>query len=206
MIFFGILLLVFWVLLYFFTDYFNQSKLPKRATVKPFSFVNQDSASFTNADMLGKVCVVEYFFTTCKSICPIMNNNMQKVYEAFKNNDEFLIVSHTCKPEEDSVPLLKEYAQRMKADGKHWEFVTGNKVDLYNLARTSYGIDDPNNAVENIDDDFLHSQFFALVDRNGNVRGGVYDGTKPEEVQKLIEDVRGLLKEKDNKFFKGIYN
>ena len=192
-------------MLYSFTDWFNQSKLAKRNTVQPFSFINQDSASFTNADMLGKVCVVEYFFTTCESVCPEMNGNMQKIYNEFKSNDDFLIVSHTCKPEEDSVPLLRAYSKQMKADNLHWVFVTGSKNNLYNMARFSYGIDDPKNAVNNIEDDFIHSQFFALIDKNGNVRGGVYDGLKQDEIEKLKADIRGLLKEKSKTNFTGVF-
>ncbi|MCX6209753.1 MAG: SCO family protein [Bacteroidetes bacterium] len=207
LLFFTVLVLVFWVLLYFYTDYFQQSKLPQRAFVKPFSFINQNGQPFTNSDMEGKVCVVEYFFTTCESVCPIMNGNMQKVYDEFKNENDFLIVSHTCQPEVDSVPLLKAYAQKMGSDEKHWVFVTGKKDSLYSMARFSYGIDDPKNAVDNIEDDFIHSQFFALVDRNGSVRGGVYDGTVKEDVEKLKTDIKGLLHEKRKKGnFTGVYS
>ncbi len=207
LIFFGVLVLVFWLLLYCFTDYFDQSRLPKRSQVTAFNFINQNGESFANADMQGKVCVVEYFFTTCKSLCPIMNDNMQKVYETFKNEPNFLIISHTCEPEVDSVPLLKEYSKRMNSDEKHWIFVTGRKDSLYNIARFSYGIDDPKNAVDDIDDDFIHSQFFALVDKNGNVRGGVYDGTIKEEVEKLKQDIKDLLKEKrKGSNFTGVYS
>jgi protein SCO1 len=207
LLFFGVLILIFWGLLYKYTDYFDQSKLAKRGVVRPFSFINQDSAVVNNNDIAGKVCIVEYFFTTCEGICPIMNTNMQRVYETFKEEKDFLILSHTCKPEEDSIPLLKAYQQRMKADGKHWIFLTGRKDSLYKMARFSYGIDDPKNAVEDIEDDFLHSQFFAIVDKNGNVRGGTYDGTLKKDVDKLITDVKELLREKMGKTnFTGVYN
>lgn len=189
-----------------FTDWYNQSKLPKRSTVQPFQFINQDSATFTNSDMLGKVCVVAYFFTTCKTVCPVMNSYMKTVYETFKDNPDFLIVSHSCEPEVDSVPLLKAYSKQMGADGRHWVFVTGDKLALYKMARFSYGIDDPQNAVDDIKDDFLHSQFFALVDKNGNVRGGVYDGLKPEEVDKMKADIKDLLKEKSRTHFTGVFS
>jgi protein SCO1/2 len=205
--FFAVLVLIFWALLYFYTDYFNQSKLPQRAMVKPFTFIDQNGKKFTNDDMQGKVCVVEYFFTTCQSVCPIMNGNMQKVYETFKNDDNFLIVSHTCQPEVDSMALLKDYAQKMGSDEKHWVFVTGRKDSLYSMARFSYGIDDPKNAVNNIEDDFIHSQFFALVDKNGNVRGGVYDGTVKEDIEKLKKDIKDLLNEKRKKGnFSGLFS
>lgn len=156
--------------------------------------------------MLGKVCVVEYFFTTCRGICPKMNKNMKEIYEAFKTEPAFLIVSHTCQPEVDSVPLLKAYAKQMDSDLKHWVFITGDKEKLYNMARFSYGIDDPKNAVNDIKDDFVHSQFFALIDKNGNIRGGVYDGIKKEEIEKLKQDIKGLLKEKSRNNFTGVFS
>ena len=205
-IFFALLLIVFWTLLNKYTPWFNQSKLVKRSTVQPFSFTNQDSATVTNADMLGKVCVAEYFFTTCAGICPKMNKNMKDIFETYKNEDNFLIVSHTCQPEFDSVFRLKAYSQKMGADNRKWIFVTGDKENLYKMARFSYGIDDPKNAVADIKDDFVHSQFFALIDKNGNVRGGVYDGIKKEEIERLKKDIKGLLEEKPLKNnFNGVF-
>ena len=205
-VFFLILLLLFWVALSKFTPYFSQSKLSKRSTVQPFSFINQDGASFTNADMLGKVCVVEYFFTTCQGICPKMNHNMKDIYETFKAEKDFLIVSHTCQPEVDSVPLIKAYSQKMNSNNINWVFLTGKKENLYKMARFSYGLDDPKNAVANVADDFIHTQFFSLVDKNGNVRGGVYDGLKKDDLDKLKEDIKGLLKEKPLKNnFNGVF-
>jgi len=204
--FFAILLVSFWFAINKLTPFFSQSKLSKRSTVQPFSFINQDSASFTNADMLGKVCVVEYFFTNCQGICPKMNHNMKDIYEIFKSNRDFLIVSHTCQPEVDSVPLIKAYSQKMNSNNINWVFVTGNKEKLYKMARFSYGLDDPKNAVANLEDDFIHTQFFSLVDKNGNVRGGVYDGLKKEDLDKLKEDIKGLLKEKPMKNnFNGVF-
>ena len=136
-----------------------------------------------------------------------MNGNMQKIYAEFKAENDFLIVSHTCQPEVDSVPLLKAYSKQMMSDNVHWVFVTGSKDSLYNMARYSYGVDDPKNAVANVDDDFIHSQFFALVDKSGNVRGGVYDGLKKDDLDRLRVDIKGLLKEKPvNGNFRGVFN
>jgi protein SCO1/2 len=207
LLFFAVLVICFWWALNKYTPWFTQSKLSKRNTVQGFQFINQDSVVFTNADMLGKVCVVEYFFTSCESVCPIMNGNMQKIYAEFKAENDFLIVSHTCQPEVDSVPLLKAYSKQMMSDNVHWVFVTGSKDSLYNMARYSYGVDDPKNAVANVDDDFIHSQFFALVDKSGNVRGGVYDGLKKDDLDRLRVDIKGLLKEKPvNGNFRGVFN
>ncbi len=204
-VFFFILLLIFWFALNKYTPWFSQSRLTKRSTVQPFSFTNQDGASFTNADMLGKVCVVEYFFTTCAGICPKMNKNMKDIYETFKTEKEFLIVSHTCQPEIDSIPLLKAYSEKMKSNNINWVFVTGSKDSLYKMARFSYGLDDPKNAVANIEDDFIHTQFFSLVDKKGNVRGGVYDGLKAEDLEKLKKDIKDLLREQSTKTFNGVF-
>jgi protein SCO1/2 len=142
------------------------------------------------------VTVVEYFFTTCKGICPKMNGSLRKIYEQYKNEPDFLILAHTVQPEIDSVPRLKFYADSMKIDTKKWVLVTGRKDSLYKAARASYLLDDPANNVDKLEDQFIHTQFFALVDKSGNVRGGVYDALKQDEMKKLSKDIGGLLKEK----------
>jgi protein SCO1/2 len=207
-IFFIVLVLTFWFFLFKGTDVLNRSSLSNRSFVQPFSFSNQDGIPFSNIDMKGKVCVVNYFFTSCKGICPRMNNNMKKVYDAFKNNPDVLFISHSCDPETDSVPRMKHYADSLQVNTKKWIFLTGRKDSLYKMARFSYGIDDPKNAVTDIKDDFLHTQFFALVDKNGIVRGGVYDGLKDEEIVKLINDIPKLIKEKamNGNFVNGIFS
>lgn len=167
------------------TDMFKRSTLTERSTVQPFRFANQDGKDITNADVAGKVCVVNYFFTTCKGICPRMNNNLKSIYETFKGRPDFMILSHTCDPETDSVPRMRRYADSMQVNTQQWEFLTGRKDSLYKMARYSYGIDDPKNAVNDIKDDFIHTQFVALVDKNGIVRGQVYDTLKKDELDKL---------------------
>lgn len=205
--FFVVLVVGFWYFLFKGTDAWK-TKLNIISYVKPFSFKNQDNIDFTEREMLGKVCVVEYFFTSCKGICPKMNANMKGIYEQFKNEPDFLIVSHSCDPETDSVPRMKWYADSMKVDTKKWTFLTGRKDSLYLQARSSYLLDDPKNSLTKIQDQFIHTQFFALVDKNGQVRGQVYDGLKPNEIEKLKEDIAALLKEKAGKgnFVNGIFN
>jgi protein SCO1/2 len=122
-----------------------------------------------------------------------MNNNLRKVYEALKDEKDFLILSHTCDPETDSAAQLKKYADSMQVDTKKWWFLTGRKDSLYTMARISYTIDDPANNLKSIDDDFLHTQFWALVDRNGDVKK-IYDGLKNREVNQLVRDAQKLLK------------
>ena len=173
-----------------------KTRLPVVSYVKPFSFTNQDGKVITEQDLQGKVAVVEYFFTTCKGICPKMNTSMQKIYTAYKDEPDFMILAHTVEPENDSLARLRFYADSMNIDTKKWMLLTGRKDSLYNAARVSYLLDDPKNNLQKIEDQFIHTQFFALVDKNGQVRGGVYDALKKDEMDKLSEDIKGLLKEK----------
>ena len=121
---------------------------------------------------------------------------MYKIYETFRDENDFMIISHTSDPETDSAAVLKRYSDSLKVDTRKWVFLTGRKDSLYNQARISYLLDDPKNNVTNINDQFLHTQFFALIDKNGNMRGGVYDGLRQEDMDKLKSDVQILLKEK----------
>src|SRR5688572_23439455 len=120
---------------------FGEVKLPVLSYVQPFSFVNQDGKQVTEKDVLGKVYVAEYFFTTCKGVCPKMNNNMKKVYEAYRNEPGFLILSHTSDPGTDSAARLKRYADSLGVNTDRWMFLTGAKDSLYHMARHSYKID-----------------------------------------------------------------
>jgi protein SCO1/2 len=196
---FLVILLGFFYFVFQGTDNWK-SKLPVISYVKPFAFINQAGDTVTQSQLAGKVYVANYFFVSCTGICPNMNGKVKTVYEAYKGNKEFAIISHTCQPEVDSVPMLKKYCDSIGADGKQWQFLTGNKLDLYNTARESYHIDDPKNNVGKIDDQFLHSQFLALVDRQGRVRG-IYDGLKQKEVNLLKDDIADLLKETDRSSF-----
>ena len=162
------------------------------SVVQSFAFVNQDGKTVTDSDVEGKVYVVEYFFTNCKGICPMMNTNMRKVYDKLKDEKDFLILSHTCDPERDSIQQLKKYSDSLGVNTAKWMFLTGRKDLLYTMARISYTIDDPANNLKSIDDDFLHTQFWALVNKKGEVKK-IYDGLKDEEVDELIRDARRML-------------
>lgn len=193
--------------------YYNVSqsiKKPKVAIVsgpgqyvRPFSFVNQEGDTVTEKIMKDKIAVVEYFFTTCKGICPIMNENMAKVYNAFRNREDFVILSHTVDPKRDTVEALKAYSLGFDADPKHWVFLTGDKQKLYDQARYSYLISADDPTVESIDEDFIHSNLFVLVDKKGRLRMHVdkngsptgYDGTDEQSVAQLIEDIKVLTTE-----------
>jgi protein SCO1 len=193
-IFFVLLVLGFYYALTQVIPGFGKVKLPVLSYVKPFRFTNQDGLNVTNQEVAGKVYVAEFFFTTCKSICPIMNTNMRVIYDAYKNEPGFRILSHTCDPETDTVAQIKKYSDSLKVNTSQWIFLTGPKDSLYMAARNSYLLDDSENNLQNIDDQFLHTQFFALVDKNGQVRK-IVDGLKKEELEELKKNIGELLKE-----------
>lgn len=194
LVFFAALVIGFIAVLSKLIPGFATPNMPPLSYVQPFVFTTQDGKAFSDKDVNGKVYVAEYFFTTCRGICPRLNNNMRKVYEKFKNEDNFLILSHTCDPATDSVARLKRYSDSMQVSTKRWVFLTGRKDSLYNQARISYKIDDPKNNLTSIEDDFLHTQFFALVNKKGEVKK-IYDGLKQSEVAEMITDIEKLLKE-----------
>jgi protein SCO1/2 len=165
--------------------------------VGAFAFTNQDGKTVTNKDLDGKIYVAEYFFTTCKSICPKMNDNMAKVFQEFRGNNDFMILSHTVDPEHDSVNVLAQYAGKFEADPHRWAFLTGDKKELYDMARYSYLVtveEAPSTQPIPIEDDFIHTERFVLVDKQKQIRGS-YDGTNPQEVQQMIGDIKELMKE-----------
>ncbi len=161
-------------------------------TISSFTLINQYNEKITNKDVEGKIYVADYFFVTCKSICPIMAKQMKRVYNEFHNDPDILILSHTVNPEEDSVPVLKKYAEEHGVFDKKWLFLTGDKKHLYELARKSYLL----NAEEGDGgpEDFIHTQNFALIDKHGHIRG-YYDGTDSIEVSRLIIDIKVLKQE-----------
>ncbi len=164
-------------------------------TVKPFSFINQDGKVVTDKDFDGKIYVVEYFFTTCEGICPKMNENMAKVYQAFRGQNDVAILSHTVDPETDTVEQLKRYSMKFDADPNQWVFVTGNKDSLYKMAIKSYIVpvtEDTTNT--DVLPDFIHTEKFILVDKEKHIRG-IYDGTNEGDVKKLIVDINTLQSE-----------
>jgi protein SCO1 len=162
-------------------------------TAGTFSFLNQDGNTVTEKTVEGKVTVVEYFFTSCPSLCPLMNGNLKMVYETFKQNPGFMILSHTADPERDSVSALKAYAKRYDAETPGWQFLTGDKKALYGIAGKDYllSVSDSGNA------DFIHTQYISLLDKKRRVRG-FYDLSARENIPKLNEDIQRLLEEDSN--------
>jgi protein SCO1/2 len=162
----------------------------KYHTIADFSFTNQNGKTITQKDYEGKIYVADFFFTTCQTICPIMTTNMTDVQKAFSKNPKVMILSHTVTPEIDSVPVLKQYALKQNVDDSKWNMVTGDKKDIYYIARKSYLAVKTGKPEEMYD--MVHTENFVLVDTKRRVRG-FYDGTKKEDVQRLIEDINWLL-------------
>ncbi len=161
-------------------------------TVQPFSFINQFNDSVTGKTIANKIYVADFFFATCQSICPKMSSQLVHVQDAFKNDKDVLILSHTVNPLHDTVEVLNGYSQSYGAIKNKWHFLTGNKKEIYDMARYSYLV----NALEEDGsaEGFLHSELFILVDKQKRIRG-FYDGTDSVAVVKLISDIKLLKQE-----------
>ncbi|MFV5687268.1 SCO family protein [Flavobacterium sp. ZT3R25] len=166
--------------------------ISKYHTIADFSFVNQNGKTITQKDYEGKVYVADFFFTTCGSICPKMTTNLAEVQKAIINNPKVMLLSHTVFPETDSVPVLKAYAIKHGVVDSKWNLVTGDKKAIYTMARKSYlavKLGKPEQLY-----DMVHTENFVLVDTKRRVRG-FYDGTKKEDMKRLIEDINFLCTE-----------
>ncbi len=164
----------------------------KNHTIADFSFVNQNGKTITQKDYEGKIYVADFFFTACQTICPIMTNNMVEVQKAIKDNPKVMLLSHSVFPDQDSVPVLKKYALEKGVIDSKWNLVTGDKKDIYYLARKSYLAVKTANASALYD--MVHTENFILVDTHRRIRG-FYDGTKKAEIQRLIDDIAILSAE-----------
>jgi protein SCO1/2 len=196
-LFFLVLIVGFYFMLTKLIPGYGKVGLPQLNKVRSFSFLDQDSERISNKNVEGKVYISEFFFTTCPGICPKMNTNLRPVYEKYKSEPGFLILSHTVNPSTDSVGRLKKYADSLGVEAPRWIFLTGTKDSLYLAARLSYLLDDPKNNVSPIDEQFIHTQFFALVDKNGYVRS-IVDGLKKDEIAAMENEIDELLKEPVN--------
>lgn len=166
--------------------------ISKYHAIADFSFTNQNGKTITQKDYEGKIYVADFFFTTCPTICPIMQDNMVEIQNAFKTNPKVMLLSHTVMPQIDSVPVLKNYALEKGVIDTKWNLVTGDKKDIFYIARKSYLAVKTDTAGELYD--MVHTENFILVDEQRRVRG-FYDGTKNEDIKRLIEDINFLLGE-----------
>lgn len=168
----------------------GQDSQPHR--ILPFSLIDQYGDSIGLKDVQGKILLSEFFFTTCQSICPIMNHNFEKIYRLYSNQPNVLLLSHSVDPEQDCVAVMRDYASKRGVKDKRWLFLTGDKVQLYQLARKSYLLDAEEG--DGGSGDFIHTQKFALVDQTGCIRG-YYDGTDSLDVDRLILEMNLLIAE-----------
>jgi protein SCO1/2 len=163
--------------------------ISKYHAIDDFSFINHNGKIITQNDYDGKIYVADFFFTTCGSICPKMTTNLVEIQKAFINNPKVMLLSHTVFPETDNVAVLKEYAIKNGVIDSKWNLVTGDKKQIYSMARKSYlavKLGKPEELY-----DMVHTENFVLVDSKRRVRG-FYDGTKKEDIERLIEDINFL--------------
>ena len=163
-------------------------------TIADFEFLNQKGERINNSSFGGKIYVTNFFFTICPSVCPKMTKNLDLIQERFAGDERVGILSHTVMPWVDSVATLNEYALRHEIDENIWHLVTGDKKDIYQMARASYFADEGFGKSVTTDEDFLHTENIMLVDQQRRLRG-VYNGTLPLEMRRMIEDMETLLKE-----------
>ncbi|MDX5339820.1 MAG: SCO family protein [Cyclobacteriaceae bacterium] len=159
--------------------------------IADFAFINQLGDTISSEDVEGKVYVADFFFTTCPTICPIMKKEMLRVYEKFGGNPEFMILSHSIDPSYDTQEVLRDYAEKLGVeDAQTWNFLTGDQEKIFEIGQTSYLTTAMADQAE--PGGFLHSGAFLLVDQKGHIRG-VYDGTKSDQVDRLLNDIPKLL-------------
>jgi protein SCO1/2 len=159
-------------------------------TVSDFNLLNQNGDTITQKDYENKIYVADFFFTSCRTICPIMTNNMSKIQQEFIDDDSVMLLSLSVTPEIDNVSVLRDYANKKKVNDHKWNVTTGNKKHIYELARKSYFA-----VVERGDgglQDFIHTPNFILIDKKKQIRG-IYDGTNNEDVERIINDIKILL-------------
>jgi len=161
--------------------------------IADFKLTNQNGEKITQEFYNDKIYVADFFFTTCQDICPVMTKNMYQLQQELKNDNNILFLSHTVIPEIDTVEQLKKYAIENKIDESRWNLVTGDKKQIYDLARKSYlAVED----VEFGEFDMIHTENFMLIDKQKQIRG-FYDGTNSEEIQRLLKDIE-ILKQSYN--------
>lgn len=162
-------------------------------TIPDFAFVSQYGDTITAKTLAGKVYVADFFFTSCPTICPTMKTQLKRVYAQFGKDSRVVLLSHTIDPNHDTVPVLKVFADQLGVTGRNWLFVTGDRDKIYEIGQKSYMVTAAEDA--SAPGGVVHSGAFILVDANRHIRG-IYDGTKPDAVDKLMVDMTKLLAEK----------
>ena len=172
----------------------NDDRYDSIHTIENFSFLNQKGEEVKNETFDGKIYVANFFFTICPNVCPRMTKNLKTIQEEFAQDENVKILSHTVMPWVDSVERLAEYAQLNDINTNQWHLVTGEKKSLYHMARMAYFADEGFGKTVTSEEDFLHTKNIILIDTKRRIRG-VYNGTLPLEMKRLIEDIYTLKKE-----------
>ncbi len=161
--------------------------------IPKFQLINQEGHIVTNDDLDGKIYVADFFFTVCPGICPKMTANMGILQEAYLDDEEVMLISHSVTPEYDSVSVLKRYAEDKEIDSKTWWLLTGGRDMIYDLGRNQYFAEEDQGLTKDFDD-FLHTENFLLIDKERHIRG-IYNGLRKNDIQQLIADIETLKKE-----------
>ncbi len=165
----------------------------KKQRIGDFSLINQNNETITQDDYKGKIYIADFFFTTCQTICPIMTEHMIEIQQELNNDPEIKLLSHSVIPTYDTPEVLKAYALKKGVDDTKWNLVTGSKKDIYTLARKHYlAVQDIPGTEDDLD--MVHTENFMLIDKKGYIRG-YYDGTDPEAIEQLLEDITILKME-----------
>ncbi|WP_250433776.1 SCO family protein [Hanstruepera flava] len=160
--------------------------------IADFSLLNQNGEIVNQDNYKDKIYVADFFFTTCQTICPIMTNHMVDIQNEILDDTDVMLLSHSVTPEIDSVAQLKKYALKKGVNDSKWNLVTGDKKQIYDLARKSYlAVKDQGNGDQY---DMIHTENFMLIDKKRQIRG-FYDGTNPEDIERLLNDIETLKKE-----------
>jgi protein SCO1/2 len=175
---------------------YNNSDIHKKIThqINDFSFLDQDSVMVTQKTIEGKIHVANFIFTSCGSICPVMTQNLKIVSDSLKNDSSLILLSYSVTPWIDKPFVLHKYKTRNGIQNPNWHFLTGDKKDIYKLARQSYFAEEDIGFSKD-SSEFLHTEHFVLVDKSKRIRG-IYNGTLRLEMEQLIDDIKTLKKEK----------
>jgi protein SCO1/2 len=173
-----------------FTPKWDIKNITSFHTIRPFRLISQENKIFTEKDIEGKICVADFFFTTCPGICPKMTKSMSDIQKEFINDDEVLLLSHSVTPEKDSVSILKKYALEKNVNFKRWKLLTGNKNEIYDLGRKYYFVEE-DEGIKKSNNAFLHTENFILIDKQRHIRG-IYNGLDPNSITNLIQDIKIL--------------
>lgn len=177
-------------------DFTPKWEMPNNKTfhqIRSFALLNQENKPFTEKDIEGKICVADFFFTSCPGICPKMTKSMADIQREFMNDDEVMLLSHSVNPEKDSVSILKKYAKEKNVNFNRWKLLTGNKEEIYDLGRNYYFVEE-DEGIKKGNDIFLHTENFILIDKQRHIRG-IYNGLDPNSIDNLIKDIRVLKEE-----------